>query len=208
MLDGVSPALVPMVALQLTLAVHRSSASRGRDGSPRLAPRADTVAASCLLAVEPALVPLRSPPRYQALLTRIGVPHSANGFSTAVQRRHNRHRNAGARRATDDRALQRLDFDTLALSQIDQQRRAHRSRDAAQRTPDAVDDVRCNRHALRPRDTLDLPARVEKLHAESDRVGPERADRQPCRAGKPGERDTRKMNFSQIGTRPSATASA
>ena len=52
-----------------------------------------------------------------------------------IQRRHNRHRNAGARRPAHDRSLQRLDFDPLALRQIDQQRRPHRLRECRRRTP-------------------------------------------------------------------------
>ena len=48
-----------------------------------------------------------------------------------IQCRHDRHRNAGSRRAPHHGAVQRLHLDALALRQIDQQRRSHRSRKSA-----------------------------------------------------------------------------
>ena len=104
-----------------------------------------------------------------------------------IQRRHDRHRHAGAGRPAHDRSLKRLHFDPLADRQIDQQGRAHAPRDVREVSADAVDRVRRHRHPLRPRHPLDFAAAFQQLAADL-LVRPQRPNRLPCRAGESGER--------------------
>ena len=74
-LDGVSPAMVPMV--HYNYACVLAQLGRAEDAMTHLDSLLEQKQGSVVfLAVEPALVPLRSRPDFQALLTRIGVPHS------------------------------------------------------------------------------------------------------------------------------------
>ena len=74
-LDGVSPAMVPMV--HYNYACVLAQLGRAEDAMTHLDSLLEQKQGSVVfLAVEPALVPLRSRPDFQALLTRIGVPRS------------------------------------------------------------------------------------------------------------------------------------
>jgi hypothetical protein len=83
-LDRVSPALAPMV--HYNYACVLTQLGRADDAMTHLGGLLEQKQGSVVfLAVEPALVPLRARPDFQALLNRIGVPHSprASERSTA-----------------------------------------------------------------------------------------------------------------------------
>ncbi len=104
-----------------------------------------------------------------------------------VKRRRNWRRHARASRPTHDRALQLLHLDALPLRQIDQERRAHRPRECRDVRGNAFHDIAGHRNAFRPGETLDFAATVEKSFADNG-IGPDRADRQPGRAGEARQR--------------------
>ena len=130
--------------------------SRAAGGRPARATR-------CSSRVDPCLRSLHGEPRFERSAQAAGC---RPWLQHRIQRRHDRHRHAGARRPADHRALQRFDLDPLPLRQIDQQRRTHRPRDAADVAADPVDRCRPRPVRLRRGPPLDLAAPVQELRPD------------------------------------------